>query len=49
LGGTKLGRTNPNSISWQIQAASATSVVRPGMVRMCRVPSNQTSMASSSR
>jgi len=35
-------------ISWQIQDASATSVLRPGMLRMCRALSSQTCMTSSS-
>lgn len=47
LGGTKLGRTRPCSTSWQIQAASATSVLRPGTLWRCWALSSQHSKSSS--
>ena len=48
-GGTKLGRTSPCSVIWQIHSASFTSVLRPGTLRRCRALSSQHSRASSSR
>ncbi len=49
VGGTTQGRTRPWATSWQIQAASATPVLRPGTLRRCWAPGSQHSTSSSSR
>ena len=47
LGGTKLPRNSPASISWQIQAASEQSVLRPGTCLTCLALTSISSKASS--